>query len=68
MNDQSALSGALLPVIRQAVQVASGYLLGTGMLNENEITIIAGAIASFATLIWMLISRKRAVKAEAPKP
>jgi hypothetical protein len=68
MNDQSALHGALFPIVRQGVQVLAGYLLGAGLLNENEVTAIAGLVMSAATVVWMLMARAKAQKPEGPKP
>ena len=62
MNEHSALHGALLPVVRQVVQVASGYLIGAGILNESEATAIAGLIMSAATVAWMLAARAKAAR------
>jgi hypothetical protein len=67
MNDTSALHGALLPVVRQVVQNLAGVLLGAGILNENEITAIAGLVMSAVTVAWMLIARARAAKVEGAK-
>lgn len=63
MENQSALHGALLPVVRQVVQVAAGYLIGAGVLNENDVTAIAGLIMSAGTVAWMLVARAKAKKA-----
>ena len=56
------LHGALLPVVRQGVQHFAGVILGAGVLSENEVAIIAGAVMAFANVIWMLFARKAAPK------
>ncbi len=62
MND-SALHGALLPIVRQAVQHFAGVILGAGVLSENETIAIAGAVIAFGNLVWMLVARAQAAKA-----
>lgn len=64
----NSLEGALLPIVRQAVQHLAGVVLGAGVLSENETVAIAGLVMAVANVVWMLVARARAVKAEAPKP
>jgi hypothetical protein len=66
MNDTSALHGALLPVIRQAVQHFAGVILGAGVLSENETVAIAGLVMAVANVVWMLVARARAVPSSPP--
>lgn len=58
----SALHGALAPIVRQFVQHFAGVLLGAGVLSENEMAAITGAVLAFGNLAWMLIARARAKK------
>lgn len=54
------LTGALLPIVRQAVQHFAGVVLGAGVLSENEVATIAGAALALANLAWMLVARAKA--------
>jgi hypothetical protein len=51
--------GALLPIVRQAVQHFAGIALGAGVLSENEVVAIAGAVLALGNLAWMLVARAR---------
>lgn len=65
MNE--TLQGAMLPIVRQAVQHLAGVVLGAGVLAENEIVAIAGLVVAVANVAWMLVARARAAKAEGQK-
>lgn len=61
-----SLHGAFGPVVRQLVQHLAGWMLGAGVLTENETTIIAGVVMAVANLIWMLVARARAQQGGPP--
>lgn len=67
-----SLHGAMLPIVRQAVQHLAGVILGAGVLSENETMAIAGLVMAAANVVWMLVARARAMQpvqigSDAPK-
>lgn len=59
MANFAATSTAAMPVVRQIIQHLAGVILGAGVLNESEATIVAGALIAVGNLVWMLRAKAK---------
>jgi lysozyme family protein len=58
LKDQPKMTNMLTGVIRHIITIFGGGLLGTGLVGDDEITIIAGAIASLLGVVWSIIEKR----------
>lgn len=49
----------LIPVIRQLLQVAGGFLIARGWLDDGSAEALIGIIVNAVVFIWWLIDRYR---------
>lgn len=50
------------PVGRQLIQFGAAAVATTGIVNENEVTALVGALASVANIAWVIYVRLTAAK------
>ena len=50
------------PIARQLIQIAGAATATTGVINENDVATIVGAITSLANIAWVIYARLTAAK------
>lgn len=61
MNQDQVLS-----LIRWGLGMGSGYLVGRGVITEQQVTMIGGAAGSLIPLVWSFFAHTDAAKMAAP--
>lgn len=62
LKDTPKMTEFVTPIIRHALTTLGGSLLAGGYIGDNEIGIIAGAIATILGVAWSLISKRLQAK------
>lgn len=51
------LQTVFLPIIRHVVGAFGGTLAGSGLANENDANLLAGAIVTVLTIGWSIVEK-----------
>ena len=47
-------------IVRAVVSAVGGYLVGKGLVDSETVVSVAGALATIATAVWSVASKKKA--------
>lgn len=46
-------------IVRAVVAAIGGYFVGKGLVDANTVAAVGGALATLATAIWSVLSKKK---------